>query len=86
MLFIVYLFSENHRFMKNDNAKRRKKNRIRPYQKNKDREDDLDKEALKGKHTKKDINANKDNKKDIPDLKFGVKRNFYSINQYLRVV
>jgi len=72
----AYRNSENHRFMKNDNAKKRKKNRIRPYQKNKDREDDLDKEELilKGKNTKKDINANRENRKDIPDLKVGVKR------------
>ena len=67
--------------MKNDNAKNRKKNRIRPYQKNKKRENDLDQEA-KTKNTKKDINSNRENKKDIPELKFGIKRKVFIYWKY----
>ena len=66
-------FSDNHLVMKNDSAKNRKKNRIRPYQKNKKREHDLDQEE-KTKKSKKDINSNRENKKDIPELKVGIKR------------
>ena len=75
--------------MKNDNAKNRKKNRIRPYQKNKKRENDLDQEEKTKKETKnakKDINSNRENKKDIPELKFGVKRkvfDFHNIKGFL---
>ena len=61
--------------MKDANAKKRKKNRIRPYQRNANRDQDLDKEEkVASKSAKKDINANKDNKKDIPELKVGIKR------------
>ena len=66
--------------MKNDNAKNRKKNRIRPYQKNKKRQHDLDQEEKakkEAKNAKKDINSNRENKKDIPELKFGVKRKVF---------
>ena len=69
--------------MKNDNAKNRKKNRIRPYQKNKKREHDLDQEEKTKKETKnakKDINSNRENKKDIPELKFGVKRKVFDFH------
>ena len=66
--------------MKNDNAKNRKKNRIRPYQKNKKREHDLDQD--KTKNTKKDINSNRENKKDIPELKFGIKRKVFIYLKY----
>ena len=66
--------------MKNDNAKNRKKNRIRPYQKNKKREHDLD--QAKTKNTKKDINSNRENKKDIPELKFGIKRKVFIYWKY----
>ena len=70
--------------MKNDNAKNRKKNRIRPYQKNKKRDHDLDQEEKtkkETKHAKKDINSNRENKKDIPELKFGVKRKVFDFHK-----
>merc|ERR1711914_4402 len=72
----AYRNSDNHLVMKNDNAKNRKKNRIRPYQKNKKRDHDLDQEE-KTKKSKKDINSNRENKKDIPELKVGIKRKVF---------
>ena len=55
--------------MKNDNARNRKKQRIRPYQIKKDEE-----EAKKQKPSKnKKLNNNQAAAKDVPEIAYGVK-------------
>ena len=61
--------------MKSDNAKQRKKNRIRPYQIKPDK-----KQKETGKKAEKRLNNN--DKNNVPEIPFGVK--VQSFNHYVK--